>query len=151
MSDARPRPRRTAADRYRAFLLGAAALVFAGTAVELWLIGHTETWTQWVPFGLCALGLGAVALVRLAPTPGRLAAARVALGAVVAGGLLGVYQHFSHNLAFEREIRPGAALGVHLTEAVRGASPLLASGILVLAAALAFAATLWRDPAPLGS
>ena len=145
MSGAAPAP--SAADRYRRFLLGTAALVFVGTLVELALIGHYQDWIQWVPFGLCALGLGAVALVRFAPSPGRLGAARAALGAVGAGGLLGVYQHFAHNLEFEREIRPGAALGEVLPEAVTGASPLLASGVLILAAALAYAATLWRDAA----
>ena len=138
-------PSLSAAARYRRFLLGTAALVFAGTVVELWLVGHYEEWIQWVPFVLCAVGLGAVAAVRFAPTPGRLGAARVALGLVVAGGLFGVYEHFEHNYAFEQEIRPGASTGALLAEAVRGASPLLASGILVLAAALAFAATLWRE------
>lgn len=135
----------SAADRYRRFLLGTAALVFAGTAAELVLIGHFEEWIQWTPFVLCALGLGAVAAVRFGSTPGRLGAVRAALGLVVAGGLFGVYEHFEHNLGFEREIRPGASTGALLLDAAQGASPLLASGVLVLAAALAFAATLWRE------
>lgn len=141
----RAAPAPSAADRYRGFLLGTAALVVLGSLVELWLIGHTEEWLQWVPFGLCALGLAAISAVRFMPSRGALAAGRVAFAVVAAGGLLGVYQHFAHNLAFEREIRPGAATADLLAEAVRGASPLLASGVLLLAAALGFAATLWRE------
>lgn len=135
----------TAADRYRRVLLGAAALVFVGTLAELWLIGHDETWVQWVPYALAVLGLGAVAAVRFAPTPRRLGAARVALGAVMAGAVYGVVEHFRQNLVFEMEIRPGVAAGDLLTEAAQGASPLLASGVLLLGGALAFAATLWRE------
>lgn len=135
----------SAADRYRRFLLGTAAFVFAGTLVELWLIGHNEEWIQWVPYGLAVLGLGAVAAVRFGSAPRRLGVARVVLGLVMAGSLFGVYEHFEHNLSFEQEIRPGVPALDLLGEAVRGASPLLASGILLLGAALAFAATLWRE------
>ena len=135
----------TAADRYRRVLLGAAALVFVGTLAELWLIGHDETWVQWVPYALAVLGLGAVAAVRFAPTPRRIRAVRGALGAVMAGAVYGVVEHFRQNLAFEMEIRPGVAAMDLLTEAAQGGSPLLASGILLLGGALAFAATLWRE------
>jgi hypothetical protein len=65
-------------------------------------------------------------------------------GLLVAGSLFGVYEHIEHNLAFELEIRPGAGLGDVWFEALKGASPLLAPGILVLAAILAIAATYYH-------
>ena len=83
--------------------------------------------------------------VRFATTVRLIAAARIGLGVVIAGGLFGVYEHFARNLAFEHEIRPGTAPTDLLGEAAQGASPLLASGILMLGAVLAFAATLWRE------
>ncbi len=132
-----------AADRYRRFLLGCAALVFAGTPVELWLAEHTQEWLQWIPFGLSALGL--IAVARVWVIPHNFISARIALGIVVAGGFFGIYEHFVRNLAFASEIRPGATSMDLLGEAIRGASPLLASGILILAGALAFAATCWRE------
>jgi hypothetical protein len=53
--------------------------------------------------------------------------------------------HLFDNFAFEREIRPNAALVDVIINALRGVNPLLAPGILALAAALAIAAT-YRHP-----
>jgi hypothetical protein len=58
--------------------------------------------------------------------------------------LIGIYEHIEHNLAFELEIRPNATAGQVFMEALGGASPLLAPGILALAAILAIAATYYH-------
>ncbi len=132
--------------RLRRFLLVVSALFFAGTLLELWLIGHMEDFVQWLPFALCGLGLVAIlgALVR----PRRAAALglRVVMGVVALGSLFGVYEHVANNLAFHREIYPNAPASDSLMSALGGANPLLAPGIMAAAAVLAIAAT-YHHPA----
>ncbi|HEX7071353.1 MAG TPA: hypothetical protein VF190_11125 [Rhodothermales bacterium] len=132
---------RTTEERLRRFLLTVSAALFAGTPIELWFAEHTESWMQLVPFGLCALGLGAVALVLLRPSRRAIVGLRGTMLAIAVGGLLGLYQHLEHNIAFEREIRPAAAASQVVWEALSGASPLLAPGIFVITAMLAIAGT----------
>ncbi|MBK8046657.1 MAG: hypothetical protein IPK16_05735 [Anaerolineales bacterium] len=62
------------------------------------------------------------------------------------GSLLGVALHIFNNIAFAQEIQPNAATGELLLAGVMGANPMLAPGILALAAILAFAAT-YAEPA----
>lgn len=57
------------------------------------------------------------------------------------GSLFGIYEHIEHNMAFALEIRPNAVTFGVLTDALRGANPLLALGILALATVLALSAT----------
>jgi hypothetical protein len=63
------------------------------------------------------------------------------MGLVVCGSLFGIYEHFSNNVAFQREISPNAPIGNALMHAVAGGNPLLAPGTLAVAAVLALAAT----------
>ncbi len=131
-----------AAERYRRFLLGAAAFVFGVTAVEMVLISHFESWIQWIPTVACTLGLAAVALIRFRPSS--IPAARVLLALIAISALVGSYQHLAANLELELEVRPGSTVGDVWLDALQGGVPVLASGILFLAAALAWGATLWR-------
>lgn len=133
----------SAAERYRRFLLGAAAFVFGVTAVEMVLISHFETWIQWIPTVACGLGLLAVGLIRFRPATTSIA--RVLLALIAISALVGNYQHVAANLALELEVRPGSTIGDVWLDAIQGGVPVLASGILFLASALAWGATLWRD------
>lgn len=130
---------------FRTLLMGTAGALCLGTVVELILVGHTEDLWQWVPFGLC--GLGAIALFVAHRWPGRtsLRMLRGVMALLALGGLLGVYQHVSHNWAFALEIRPNTPWQAVFWEALGGASPLMAPGILLLIALLAVAAT-WHHP-----
>jgi hypothetical protein len=132
----------SAAERYRRFLLGTSAFVFGVTVVEMVLLGHFEGWVQWIPTVACGLGLIAVALVWRGRSIG---AARVVLGLIGASAVWGSYEHLIANLELELEVRPGSTLADVWLDALQGGTPVLASGIVLLAAALAFAATLWRD------
>lgn len=125
--------------------MGTAGALCLGTVVELVLVGHTEDFWQWVPFGLC--GLGAAALLLALRWPGRtsLRILRGVMALLALGSVLGVYQHVSHNLAFALEIHPNAHWQAVFWEALGGASPLMAPGILALIALLGFAAT-WHHP-----
>ena len=130
--------------RYRIFLLLLAAFMCLGTIVELWLEEHTGTAVQIIPFILCGLAFLAIVWVLLSPNRSSLLALRGTMLLVGLGSLFGVYEHIEHNLAFELEIRPNAAVSDVFLEALKGASPLLAPGILGLAALIALAATYYH-------
>lgn len=135
---------RTVAQRYRIFLLVLSGFIFIGTAVELWLTEHMESLVQIVPFVLCGVGVVALGVALLAPRRRTLFVLRAVMGFIALGSLFGIYEHFEHNLAFELEIRPRATAGAVMGEALHGASPMLAPGILALAAVLAVAATYYH-------
>ena len=137
-------PLRDAEARFRRFLLWVTAGLFLGTPLELWLAEHTGDWQQWIPFVLCAVGLVAVVSALRALGRGTLLALRGAMVGIGAGALYGIYAHLTANVEFELEIRPSAGLGDVMWDALQGASPLLAPGILALAALLGAAATFWH-------
>lgn len=127
--------------RLRTFLLWLAALLSAGALVELWAAEHTEEPLQWVPFILCGLSLIAIAAALLRPQRGVLLALRGVMLLMVLGSLLGIYEHVAGNIAFAQEIRPATAGFDLLLEGLTGANPLLAPGMLAVAALIALAAT----------
>ena len=132
--------------RLRRFLLATSAFLLAGTVAELLLVGHTEGFAQLLPFALSGLGLVAAAAAALRPRRGALLALRVVSALAALGSLYGVYEHVAGNLALQREVNPNAAGTEFLLGALDGGNPLLAPGVLTLAAALALAAT-YRHPA----
>ena len=131
--------------RFRLFLLTLSGFILVGTVVELWLTEHTESLVQWIPFILAGLGLLGVVGVLFRPRRLTLLGLRIVMGLVVLGSFFGIYEHVEHNLAFELEIRPNATVGQVFMAALGGASPLLAPGILALAAILAIAATYYHS------
>ncbi|GAB5534862.1 MAG: hypothetical protein Rubg2KO_11110 [Rubricoccaceae bacterium] len=137
-------PALNAEARYRRFLLWVTAGLFLGIPVELLLTEHTSGLEQRIPFVLCAIGLVAVASVLRAPGRRTLLALRGAMIGVGTGALYGIYAHLSANVEFELEIRPVDGLGDVMWDALQGASPLLAPGILALAALLGVSATFWH-------
>jgi len=139
-----PAPSLDAEGRYRRFLLWVTAGLFLGTPVELLLTEHTNGLEQRIPFLLCLVGLVAVASALRMPGRRTLLTLRGAMIGVGGGALYGIYAHLSHNVEFELEIRPSEGLGDVLWDALQGASPLLAPGILALAALLGVAATFWH-------
>ena len=130
--------------RLRRFLLVIAGLLLAGTVLELWVINHTEEPIQWLPFILCGIGLVAVGAALLRPQRRVLLGLRWLMGAVTLGSVFGVIEHIESNLGFVLEIHPNATTEQILTGALGGASPLLAPGMLALAAILAIAATYYH-------
>jgi hypothetical protein len=132
--------------RLRRFLLLFSVALLGGSLLELWLIEHTEETLQLIPFGLCGLGMLAALAALLRPRRPTLLTLRVCMGLVVLGSLLGIYLHVAGNLALQREISPKAGAGATLFGALGGGNPLLAPGILAVAAMLALAAT-YQHPA----
>jgi hypothetical protein len=126
--------------RLRRFLLAFSILLLGGSLVELFLVEHMEDAVQLVPFVLCGLGALAALAALFRPRRATLLALRVSMAVVFCGSLFGVYQHVSHNFAFQKEVNPNATSGETVRAALGGANPLLAPGILAVAAALALAA-----------
>jgi hypothetical protein len=125
----------------RVFLLWVALSIFAATLVELILIEHTEEAIQWIPFVLCGVGIPAVIAALARPTRATLTLLRAVMAIDGIGGLVGVGYHIWSNFTFEADIRPGAAALDLVLPALKGAAPLVAPGMLLLAGVLAIAAT----------
>ena len=133
--------------RVRRFLLALSVLLFGGAFVELWLVGHTKDVIQWLPFGLCVVGSLAVLLVLFQPRPGTVRIMRICMVLIGLGTLVGIYLHVEGNVLFAREIQPNAKTTELVLKGLAGANPLLAPGILAVAAVIAVAAT-YRDSGP---
>ncbi|HZH29691.1 MAG TPA: hypothetical protein VEY11_02795 [Pyrinomonadaceae bacterium] len=127
--------------RLRRFLLVFSVFLLGGSLLELWLIGHMEDPVQLIPLGLCGLGILSALAALLRPRRATLLALRVCMALVVLGTLVGIYLHVEGNLALQREISPNATASATLLGALGGGNPLLAPGILAVAAVLALAAT----------
>ena len=130
--------------RLRRFLLILSALLFVGTVAELWLTNHMEDPVQFIPFVLCGLGLACVVAVLLRPRRAAMLVLRACMVLVALGSVLGIYLHVESNLGFQRELYPKATMSKVVLGALGGASPLLAPGILALAATLALASTYYH-------
>jgi hypothetical protein len=134
-------PTITVEQSLRTFLLWLAGFMCAGTIVELFLAKHYEDLIQFVPFVLCGLGLIAVAAALRRQQRAQLLALRGVMSLLLLGSLIGVYEHLASNFAFELDMRPSAVWSDVWFQALRGAAPLLAPGILAVAAVVAIAAT----------
>ena len=135
----------TAADsvleRLRTYLLLLAGGLSAGAIVELWAANHTEEPLQWIPFVLCGLSFVVIVTALLRPQRGVLLTLRGVMILMIAGSLLGIYEHVAGNIAFAQEIRPATPAGDLLLKGLTGGNPLLAPGTLAVAALIALAAT----------
>ncbi|MGI9107297.1 MAG: hypothetical protein ACR2G4_13725 [Pyrinomonadaceae bacterium] len=132
--------------RLRRFLLILSIVLLGGAVVELSLVNHTEDLVQLIPFGLCGAGSCAALVALLRPQRATVLGLRALMGLVAGGSFFGIYEHLMNNLAFEREVNPQAPMGDMLLSVLGGANPLLAPGVLAVAALLALAVT-YHHPA----
>jgi hypothetical protein len=131
----------TVEQRLRLFLLGLAAFLCAGTIVELVLQEHYTEPLQFVPLLFCAVGFVLILLVILRPSRATITILRVVMALGVLASLVGVYEHMEQNMGFVLDITPNAPMFDAFMEALRGAAPLLAPGILAIIGALAWMGT----------
>lgn len=124
----------------RRFLLALAGFMAAGTLVELAIEKHWGDLVQLIPFVLAGLSLILIVATLLRPQRSVVTGLRWLMVILLAGSLLGVYEHVENNITFAREIHPNADLSAVLLEGVAGANPLLAPGILAFTALLVLAA-----------
>ena len=110
----------------RRILLALVLLGIVGLTAELFLLEHTESTTQLLPFGV--LGAGAIGALAVAFRPGRrsLRVFQILMLLFVITGLVGLYLHLNGNVEFERETDPSAR-GLDLVwRSLHGGIPLLA-------------------------
>ena len=132
--------------RLRLWLLLLVAAVYPGTVVELILEKHYDKLLQFIPFALCIAAFLTVALVIVRAAPLTICMMRGVMFVTLPTTLFGMWEHLDGNMDFQREIRPNAGTWEQLNNAIHGAAPLLAPGILALAAGVALIAT-YRHPA----
>jgi len=127
--------------RLRRFLLLLSLFLFGGALVELSLVGHTKELVQWIAFALAGAGAFTLLLVLFRLSPATVRTLRVCMFLVVLGSMFGMYEHFSGNVAFAREIQPDSTTSRLFWRGLQGGNPLLAPGVLAVAAILALSAT----------
>jgi fatty acid desaturase len=127
--------------RLRRFLLLVTVLLFGGALTELWLVRHTQEAIQWLAFAFAILGAFAALLVLFRESRATLLIFRVCMVVVALGSLFGIYEHVTGNVAFQREIRPDSSTAQLISSGLRGGNPLLAPGVLAVAAILGLSAT----------
>ncbi len=125
----------------RLFLCSLSALLFAGTIAELLSVKHYGDRVQLIPFAMCGIGLALLLLFWWRPGPGVLKVMQVTMGLIALGSFIGVYEHIEGNLGFAREVHPHADRMALLKAALTGRDPLMAPGILAVAATIAIAAS----------
>ena len=115
----------------RRLLLGLLLVGTIGTGLELLLLGHTEEFAQWAPIAALALGTVA-ALLCIRPRPAAIRALRFVMIGFVITGAIGLVLHYRGNVEFELEMYP-TRNGLELVwETLRGATPALAPGAMIL-------------------
>ncbi len=116
-----------------------------GLAAELLLLEHYDSWQQWIPLVMLALGLPAAIVVWRTPSPETIRVFRQLMSLWMVTGALGLYFHLQGNIEFALERDP-ALRGIGLLwKAMRGATPTLAPGALAQLGLLGLAYT-FRHP-----
>ncbi len=114
----------------RQLLLALVFIGIVGLEVELALLRHAESLSQWIPHVSLMIGFLSTAAVYFRPGPQTLRVFQIVMIAFLVVGGLGVYLHLRGNVEFALERDPSLS-GVHLLwKALRGASPALAPGAL---------------------
>lgn len=109
------------------------ALILIGTVgleVELALLKHAESATQWIPHVALLIGLIATAAVYFRPAPSTLRAFQGIMAGFLVVGALGIYFHLRGNVEFALERDPSLTGAGLIWKALRGATPALAPGAL---------------------
>jgi hypothetical protein len=123
----------------RGILLAIVAIGAVGLLLELSLLDHRDSATQWIPYFVLAFILVATAIVWRRPSPSTLRLFQAAMLTGLVAGALGVILHYRGNVEFETE-RDSTLHGSRLVwEALHGATPALAPGALVQLALVGFA------------
>jgi hypothetical protein len=128
------------------------ALVFVGIVglgIELALLRHADSFTQWIPHVTLFIGLLCTAAVYLRPGAGSLRAFRIVMVIFVIVGILGIYLHYRGNVVFALERDPSLSRARLIWKALRGATPALAPGSLTQLGLLGLLFT-YRHPALAG-
>jgi hypothetical protein len=114
----------------RQLLLALIFIGIVGLEVELALLRHAESFSQWIPHVTLLIGFLTTVAVYLRPGNRTLNAFRAMMIMFLVVGALGVYFHLAGNVEFVRERYPSISGVSLLWKTLRGASPALAPGAL---------------------
>ena len=115
---------------FRQLVLALVFIGIGGLEVELALLRHAESITQWIPHLVLMVGLLATSAVHFWPGEATLKTFQgVMLIFLIVGGL-GVYLHLRGNVEFALERDPALTGAKLIWKALRGATPALAPGAL---------------------
>ncbi len=114
----------------RQLVLGLVFIGIVGLEVELALLRHAESLTQWIPHVVLIIGLLTTAAVYFRPGPPTLRAFQVVMSTFLVVGSLGIYLHYRGNVEFALERDPSLNGAKLIWKALRGATPALAPGAL---------------------
>jgi hypothetical protein len=114
----------------RQLILALVVFGIVGLEIELALLRHAESFSQWLPHIALLVGLVVTAAVYFRPQPGVLRVFQALMVMYLIVGALGVYFHLKGNVEFALERDPSLS-GLRLFwKALRGATPALAPGAL---------------------
>jgi len=113
------------------FLLGS-----VGTAAELLLLEHVEGAWQKAPLVLIGFACALLAALVFHPSAAVIRIFQLTMVAFMMSGVVGIGLHYQGNVEFERELAPDAAGFPLFWEALKGATPALAPGTMMLLGAL---------------
>ncbi len=109
------------------------ALVLIGTVgleIELALLRHAESASQWIPHITLLVGLISTVIMLFKPRVATLRVFQAMMCVFIIVGLLGLYFHYKGNVEFATERDPSLSGLRLLWKALRGATPALAPGAL---------------------
>ncbi len=114
----------------RQLLLALVFLGIVGLEVELALLRHAESVTQWIPHVALIIGILSTLIVFFRPGPATLRVFQTVMLIFVVVGALGIYLHYRGNVEFALERDPSLGGAKLIWKALRGASPALAPAAL---------------------
>lgn len=124
----------------RRILLCILLIGLAGTATELLLLQHDEDPAQLIPLVLIAVALVAILWHAVQEGPGSLLILQGTMALFIVAGALGVYLHYTANVAFQREVDPSIAGRALLWKALMAKTPpALAPGSMLQLGLIGFA------------
>ena len=114
----------------RQLLLALVFIGIVGLEVELALLRHADSLTQWIPHVALMIGVLSTVAVYFRPGVPTLRAFQVVMLIFLVAGALGVYLHFQGNVEFALERDPSLSGASLIWKTLRGATPALAPGAL---------------------
>ena len=118
-----------------------------GTGAELLLVGHTESFWQWIPLGLIAASLVVLVWHGLAPSAATIRVFQVTMILFILSSAVGLFLHYDGKVEFRLESNPSLAGWALFKEAMVGAVPPALAPAAMAHFGLLGLAYAWRHPA----
>lgn len=114
--------------------------------VELLLLGHVESTSQWIPVVLLGTSAPVLAWHAIAPRRTTVRALQATMVLFIVTGGIGVGLHYDGNVEFELEMYPSMGGFALISKTLTGATPVLAPGTMALLGLVGLA-LVYRHPA----